>query len=181
MYHEELESLAKNFPSLKRAQFWMSFSDNYLKHLEVLGNVGMTGIEPVNYNGVEIVPIQFLAKLLPDPSTLGPRTKGRTCIGCIVRGIKDGKERLVYLYQICDHEACYAEVKSQAISYTTGVPAMIGSKMVVEGNWREPGVWNVEQLDPDVFLADMNKYGLPWQVVELDPSFTLNVTRGQDI
>lgn len=181
MYHEELESLAKHYPSLKRAQFWMSFSDNYLKHLEVLGNVGMTGIEPIEYNGVEIVPIQFLAKLLPDPSTLGPRTKGRTCIGCIVRGTKEGKERLVYLYQICDHEACYAEVKSQAISYTTGVPAMIGSKMVVEGKWREPGVWNVEQLDPDAFLEDMNRYGLPWQVVELDPSFKLDVTLGQDI
>jgi saccharopine dehydrogenase (NAD+, L-lysine-forming) len=181
MYHEELESLSKNFPSLRRAQFWMSFGDSYLKHLEVLGNVGMTGIEPVEYNGVEIVPIQFLAKLLPDPSTLGPRTKGRTCIGCIVRGLKDGKERLVYLYQICDHEACYAEVKSQAISYTTGVPAMIGSKMVVEGKWREPGVWNVEQLDPDAFLADMNQYGLPWQVVELDPNFKLDVNLGQDI
>lgn len=181
MYHEELESLTKHYPSLKRAQFWMSFGDSYLKHLEVLGNVGMTGIEPVEFNGTEIVPIQFLAKLLPDPSTLGPRTKGKTCIGCIVRGVKDGSERLVYLYQICDHEACYAEVKSQAISYTTGVPAMIGSKMVVEGKWREPGVWNVEQLDPDAFLADMNKYGLPWQVIELDPSFQLDVTMGQDI
>lgn len=168
LYHEELESIAKNFPTLKRAQFWMSFSDNYLKHLEVLGNVGMTGIEPVEYNGQQIVPIQFLAKLLPDPASLGPRTKGKTCIGCVVKGIKDGKERIMFIYNICDHEACYAEVQSQAISYTTGVPAMIGAKMMVEGNWIKPGVWNIEQFDPDPFMEDMNKYGLPWTVVELD-------------
>ena len=168
MYHEELESLTKNFPSLKRAQFWMSFSDNYLKHLEVLENVGMTGIEPVEYNGQQIVPIQFLAHLLPDPSTLGPRTKGKTCIGCVVKGIKDGKEKTVYLYNICDHEACYREVESQAISYTTGVPAMIGAKMLMQDTWLKPGVWNMEQMDPDPFMDDMNKYGLPWTVVELD-------------
>lgn len=168
MYHEELESLSKHFPSLKRAQFWMSFSANYLKHLEVLGNVGMTGIEPIEYNGQQIVPIQLLAKLLPDPSSLGPRTKGKTCIGCVVRGIKDGKEKIVYLYNICDHQACYKEVKSQAISYTTGVPAMIGAKMMLSGNWIKPGVWNIEQFDPDPFMADMNKYGLPWKVIELD-------------
>ena len=168
LYHEELESLGKNFPSLKRAQFWMSFSDNYLKHLEVLKNVGMTGIEPVNYNGQEIVPIQFLASLLPDPSTLGPRTKGKTCIGCVVRGIKDGKEKIVYLYQICDHQACYQEVKSQAISYTTGVPAMIGAKMMVEKQWLQDGVFNIEEFDPDPFMAAMNEYGLSWKVIELD-------------
>lgn len=168
MYHEELESIARHFPTLKRAQFWMSFSDNYLKHLEVLGNVGMTGIEPVEYEGQKIVPIQFLAKLLPDPSTLGPRTKGRTCIGCVVKGIKDGQEKIMYLYNICDHQACYAEVQSQAISYTTGVPAMIGAKMLVEGKWGEAGVWNIEQFDPDPFMEDMNRYGLPWKVVELD-------------
>jgi len=168
MYHEELESLTANFPTLKRAQFWMSFSENYLKHLEVLGNVGMTGIEPVEYNGQKIVPIQFLAKLLPDPSTLGPRTKGNTCIGSVVRGIKDGKEKIMYCYQICSHEACYAEVKSQAISYTTGVPAMIGAKMMVEGKWLKPGVFNMEQFDPDPFMDAMNSYGLPWKVVELD-------------
>lgn len=168
MYHEELESLSKHFPSLRRAQFWMSFSDNYLKHLEVLGNVGMTGIEPVNYNGVEIVPIQFLRALLPDPASLGPRTKGKTCIGCIVKGVKDGQEKLVYTYNICDHEACYAEVNSQAISYTTGVPAMIGAKMMAEGKWMKPGVWNMEQLDPDPFMDDMNRYGLPWSTIELD-------------
>lgn len=168
MYHEELESLAVHFPTLKRAQFWMSFSENYLKHLEVLENVGMTGIEPVEYQGQHIVPIQFLAKLLPDPSTLGPRTKGNTCIGSVVRGIKDGKEKIVYCYQICDHQTCYEEVASQAISYTTGVPAMIGAKMMVEKNWLQPGVFNIEQFDPDPFMADMNQYGLPWKVIELD-------------
>jgi len=168
MYHEELESLSKHYPTLKRAQFWMSFSDNYLKHLEVLGNVGMTGIQPIDYNGQQIVPIQLLAKLLPDPASLGPRTKGKTCIGCVVRGIKDGKEKIVYLYNIKDHQDCYKEVQSQAISYTTGVPAMIGAKMILEGKWKKPGVWNIEQLDPDPFLEDMNKYGLPWQVIELD-------------
>lgn len=168
MYHEELESLGKHFPSLKRAQFWMSFSDNYLKHLEVLGNVGMTGIEPIEYNGQQIVPIQLLAKLLPDPASLGPRTKGKTCIGCVVRGIKDGKEKIAYLYNIKDHQDCYKEVQSQAISYTTGVPAMIGAKMILEGKWKKPGVWNIEQFDPDPFLEDMNKHGLPWQVIELD-------------
>jgi len=172
MYHEELESLTKHFPTLKRAQFWMSFGDSYLKHLEVLGNVGMTGIEPVEYNGQQIVPIQFLAKLLPDPASLGPRTKGKTCIGCVVRGIKDGKEKTVYLYNTCDHQACYAEVQSQAISYTTGVPAMIGAKMMLEGHWMKPGVWNMEQLDPDPFMADMNLYGLPWTVIE-EPGFDL--------
>lgn len=168
MYHEELESLVVNFPTLKRAQFWMSFGDNYLKHLEVLGNVGMTGIEPIDYNGQQIVPIQFLKALLPDPSTLGPRTKGKTCIGCVVKGVKDGKAKTVYLYQIKDHQDCYAEVQSQAISYTTGVPAMIGAKMMLEGKWQKPGVWNIEQFDPDPFMDDMNKYGLPWNVVELD-------------
>jgi len=172
MYHEELESLSKHYPTLKRAQFWMSFGDAYLKHLEVLGNVGMTGIEPVEYNGQQIVPIQFLKALLPDPASLGPRTKGKTCIGCVVTGIKDGKEKTVYLYNICDHQECYAEVQSQAISYTTGVPAMIGAKMMLEGKWMKPGVWNMEQLDPDPFMEDMNRYGLPWKVIE-DPEFEL--------
>ena len=181
MYHEELESLSKNFPGLRRAQFWMSFSDNYLKHLEVLENVGMTGIEPVDYQGQQIVPIQFLARLLPDPSSLGPRTKGKTCIGCIVRGNKDGRERVMYLYNICDHQECYREVQSQAISYTTGVPAMIGAKMIVEGKWRQPGVWNIEQCDPDPFMDDMNRYGLPWKVVELAPDFELALVKGKDL
>ena len=166
LYHEELESLTKHFPSIKKAQFWMSFSDNYLKHLEVLQNVGMTGIEPVMYEGKEIVPLQFLKVLLPEPASLGPLTKGKTCIGCIVKGTKDGKPVAQYIYNICDHEACYAEVKSQAISYTTGVPAMIGAKMMLEGKWMKPGVWNMEQMDPDPFMADMNLYGLPWTVTD---------------
>ncbi len=172
MYHEELESLTKYYPTLKKAQFWMSFSDNYLKHLEVLGNVGMTGIDPVEYQGQQIVPIQFLKTLLPEPSTLGPRTIGKTCIGCYVTGIKDGKEKTAYIYNICDHQACFKEVSSQAISYTTGVPAMIGAKMILEGKWASSGVFNIEQLDPDPFLEGMSRYGLPWKVIE-DPDFTL--------
>jgi saccharopine dehydrogenase (NAD+, L-lysine forming) len=172
LYHEELESLVKNFPTLRKAQFWMSFGESYLKHLEVLGNVGMTRIDPVEFQGQQIVPIQFLKALLPDPSSLGPRTKGKTCIGCYVTGIKDGKPKTVYVYQICDHQECYAEVGSQAISYTTGVPAMIGAKMMVQGKWMQPGVWNMEQLNPDPFMADMNLYGLPWKVLE-DPDFGL--------
>ena len=175
MYHEELESLSKHFPSLKRAQFWMSFSDSYLQHLQVLENVGMTGISPVEYQGHSIVPVQFLAHLLPAPSALGARTKGRTCIGCIVRGMKDGKEKVMYIYNICDHQRCYEEVQSQAISYTTGVPAVIGAKMILEGKWREPGVWNIEQCNPDPFMADMNRYGLPWKVIELDTNFKLDI------
>ncbi len=172
MYHEELESLTKHYPSLTKAQFWMSFSDNYLKHLEVLGNVGMTGIEAVNYQGHDIVPIQFLKALLPDPAMLGPRTKGKTCIGCHVTGVKDSRQKSAYLYNICDHQACYREVGSQAISYTTGVPAMIGAKMMLEGKWMRAGVWNMEQMDPDPFIDDMRQYGLPWKVIE-NPNFNL--------
>jgi len=167
MYHEELESIVKHFPEIKRARFWMTFSQNYLKHLEVLQNVGMTRIDPVMYNGVEVIPLQFLKSVLPDPSSLGPLTKGRTCIGCVAKGIKDGKEKIVFVYNICDHEACYEEVQSQAISYTTGVPAVIGAKMMLEGKWMKPGVWNMEQFDPDPFMEDLNKYGLPWTLVEL--------------
>lgn len=166
MYHEELESIVKHFPEIKRARFWMTFSQNYLKHLEVLQNVGMTGIKPVMYNGVEVIPLQFLKSVLPDPSSLGPLTKGRTCIGCVAKGVKDGKEKIVYIYNICDHEACYREVQSQAISYTTGVPAMIGAKMMLENKWMKAGVWNMEQFDPDPFMEDLNKYGLPWTLVE---------------
>jgi saccharopine dehydrogenase (NAD+, L-lysine-forming) len=168
LYHEELESIAKNFPTLKRARFWMTFSENYLTHLRVLGNVGMTRIDPVMYQGREIVPIQFLKALLPDPSSLGPLTKGRTCIGCLVRGRKGGKDKVVFLYNICDHEACFREVGSQAISYTTGVPAMIGAKMMLTGKWRGKGVFNMEQFDPDPFMEDLNRYGLPWTVQTLD-------------
>lgn len=167
MYHEELESIVKHFPEIKRARFWMTFSQNYLKHLEVLQNVGMTGIKPVMYNGVEVIPLQFLKSVLPDPSSLGPLTKGRTCIGCVAKGIKDGKEKIVYIYNICDHEACFREVQSQAISYTTGVPAMIGAKMMLENKWMKAGVWNMEQFDPDPFMEDLNKYGLPWTLVDL--------------
>lgn len=172
MYHEELESLTVYYPTLKRAQFWMSFGDSYLKHLEVLANVGMIGIEPVEFQGQKIVPIQFLKQLLPDPSTLGERTVGRTCIGCVVSGLKDGVEKTVYLYNICDHQSCYQETQSQAISYTTGVPAMIGAKLMLEQQWMQPGVWNIEQLDPEPFMAAMTQFGLPWTVVE-SPDFEL--------
>ncbi len=163
MYHEELESLVLNLKGLKRARFWMTFSDNYLNHLKVLGNVGMTRIDPVEFQGQQIVPIQFLKTLLPDPASLGPLTKGKTCIGCLMKGVKNGKPRTYYIYNICDHEACYREVQSQAISYTTGVPAMIGALMMVTGKWKGHGVFNMEQLDPDPFMAALNKYGLPWQ------------------
>jgi saccharopine dehydrogenase (NAD+, L-lysine-forming) len=169
MYHEELESLVKHIPTIKRAQFWMSFSPNYLKHLEVLQNVGMTRIDPVIYQGVEIIPLQFLKAVLPDPGELGQTTKGKTCIGNVITGVKDGKTKAIYIYNICDHEACFAEVGSQAISYTTGVPAMIGAKQMLEGKWRKPGVWNMEQYDPDSFMADLNVHGLPWQFIELTP------------
>lgn len=169
MYHEELESLVKHIPTIKRAQFWMSFSANYLKHLEVLQNVGMTRIDPVVYQGVEIVPLQFLKAVLPNPGDLGQSTKGRTCIGNVITGVKDGKPKAIYIYNICDHEECFAEVGSQAISYTTGVPAMIGARQILAEHWRKPGVWNVEQLDPDAFMADLNAYGLPWSVLELTP------------
>jgi saccharopine dehydrogenase (NAD+, L-lysine-forming) len=169
MYHEELESLVKHIPTIKRAQFWMSFSPNYLKHLEVLQNVGMTRIDPVIYNGVEIIPLQFLKAVLPDPGELGQTTKGKTCIGNVITGVKEGKPKALYIYNICDHEACFAEVGSQAISYTTGVPAMIGAKQMLTGGWNKPGVWNMEQHDPDAFMADLNAYGLPWQFIELTP------------
>jgi len=163
LYHEELESIVKHIPTIKRAQFWMSFSENYLKHLEVLQNVGMTSIEPVKYNDVEIIPLQFLKSLLPDPASLGPLTKGKTCIGCIVKGKKNGREREYYVYNICDHEECYREVQSQAISYTTGVPAMIGAMLILQGKWNGKGVFNMEQMDPDPFMDALNRYGLPWQ------------------
>ncbi|WP_432823235.1 saccharopine dehydrogenase family protein, partial [Trichloromonas sp.] len=168
MYHEELESIAKFVPGLKRARFWMSFSDNYLKHLEVLGNVGMTGIEPIEFQGQQIIPLQFLKALLPDPASLGPKTKGKTCIGVVVEGLKDGQPRKYYIYNICDHEECYQEVKSQAISYTTGVPAMIGAKLMLTGKWQGKGVFNMEQFDPDPFVADLNQYGLPVKEVFIE-------------
>lgn len=168
MYHEELESLVKHFPKIRRARFWMTFSDNYLNHLRVLQNVGMTRIDPVMYQGHEVIPLQFLKAVLPDPSSLGPLTKGRTCIGCLARGTQDGQPKVVFLYNICDHEACYREVQSQAISYTTGVPAMVGAKMMLTGKWRGEGVFNMEQLDPDPFMEALGMHGLPWQLVRLD-------------
>ena len=167
MFHEELASLVQNIKGLKRARFWMTFSDQYLTHLKVLENVGMTRIDPVNYQGKEIVPIQFLKAVLPEPASLGPLTKGRTCIGCLMRGVKNGREKTIYIYNICSHEEAYREVGSQAISYTTGVPAMIGAKMMLEGKWQRPGVWNMEQFDPDPFMEDLNQHGLPWTVVEM--------------
>jgi saccharopine dehydrogenase (NAD+, L-lysine-forming) len=167
LYHEEMESLVKHIKGLKRIRFFMTFGASYLKHMEVLQNVGMLGIEPVEHKGMQIVPIEFLKTLLPDPASLGPRTKGKTNIGIFAKGLKDGKERSIYIYQIKDHEACYAEVMSQGVSYTTGVPAMIGAKLMLEGKWQGKGVFNMEQLDPDPFMDELNKQGLPWKVMEL--------------
>lgn len=162
LYHEELESLALNMTGIKRIRFFMTFSQKYITHLNVLQNVGMTSIEPINFEGKEIQPLQFLKAVLPDPATLGPRTKGKTNIGCIFKGIKDGEEKTYYVYNVCVHEDCYAEVGSQAISYTTGVPAMIGAKLLMEGKWKKPGVYNVEEFDPDPFMEELNKQGLMW-------------------
>lgn len=167
MYHEELESLVMHLKGLKRARFWMTFGEQYLTHLRVLENVGMTRIDPVEFGGQQIVPIQFLKKVLPEPSSLGPLTKGKTCIGCVFKGIKDGKEKKLYVYNICSHEEAYREVGSQAISYTTGVPAMIGAKLMLEKKWYKAGVWHMEQFDPDPFMDALNSYGLPWTAVEL--------------
>jgi saccharopine dehydrogenase (NAD+, L-lysine forming) len=162
IYHEELESLVKNFSSLKRARFWMTFGQEYLTHLRVIQNIGMSRIDPVMYNGVEIVPIQFLKAVLPDPGDLGKNYKGWTSIGCRIRGIKNGKENTYYIYNNCSHEAAFKETGTQGISYTTGVPAMIGAMMFLNGTWKKPGVFNVEEFDPDPFMAALIKYGLPW-------------------
>jgi len=163
LHHEELESLALNIKGIKRIRFFMTFGQSYLNHLRCLQDVGMTSIEPIEYEGKKIVPLQFLKAVLPDPASLGPRTKGKTNIGCIFRGKKDGRENLYYLYNVCDHQACYREVGSQAISYTTGVPAMIGAMLVMTGAWRRPGVNNIEEFDPDPFMDALNRWGLPWQ------------------
>lgn len=163
LHHEELESLALNIKGIKRIRFFMTFGQSYLTHLKCLENVGMTSIEPIMFEGKEIVPLQFLKAVLPDPASLGARTVGKTNIGCIFRGKKDGKDKNYYLYNICDHQECYKEVGSQAISYTTGVPAMIGAMMVLTGKWKKAGVWNVEQFDPDPFMDALNKWGLPWE------------------
>ena len=168
MYHEELESLSTHFPELERARFWMTFGDAYLTHLNVLQNIGMTSIEPILYEGKEIVPLQFLKAVLPAPETLGKSTTGKPCIGTIITGVQDGEQKTVYLYNICDHEACFAEVGSQAVSYTTGVPAMIGAALMLDGRWRADGVVNMEQMDPDPFMEMLNLHGLPWQLTTLD-------------
>ncbi len=166
LYHEELESLAINLRGLERIRFWMTFGDAYLKHLEVLGNVGMTRIDPVKYQGHDVVPIKFLKELLPDPASLAPNYTGKTSIGCLIEGLKDGQPRKVLIYNICDHAETYQEVRAQAVSYTTGVPAVSGAVMIATGQWKQPGVWNMEQLDPDPFLADVAARGLPWHVQE---------------
>ncbi len=166
LHHEEIESLAKNIKGVKRIRFFMTFGQSYIQHINCLQNVGMLSTSPVKFEGKEIVPIQFLKALLPDPATLGARTKGKTNIGCIFTGFKDGKKKSVYIYNICDHQECFAEVGSQAISYTTGVPAMIGAMLVATGVWNKPGVYNCEQFDPDPYMEALNKYGLPWEVDE---------------
>ena len=163
LHHEELESLAINIPGIRRIRFFMTFGESYLRHLKCLENVGMTSIEPIEFEGKKIIPLQFLKAVLPDPASLGPRTKGKTNIGCIFRGKKDGKEKTYYVYNVCDHEACYKEVGSQAVSYTTGVPAMIGAMLVMNGTWKGAGVYNIEQFDPDPFMDALNRWGLPWQ------------------
>ena len=167
LYHEEMESLVKHIKGLKRIRFFMTFGESYLTHMKCLENVGMLGIKEIEHKGQKIVPMEFLATLLPDPSSLGERTKGKTNIGIVADGIKDGKRRKIYIYQVSDHEECYAEVNSQAVSYTTGVPAMIGAKLMLEGKWSGSGVYNMEEFDPDVFMDELNKQGLPWQIKEL--------------
>ena len=164
MYHEEMESLSKNIKGLKRIRFWMTFGEEYLTHLRVLQNVGMTSIEPIQYNGQSIVPLKFLKEVLPNPGDLGQRYEGKTCIGCLVEGTKNGKAVKKFIYNICDHAASFKEVRSQAISYTTGVPAMIGAKLMLEGAWKKPGVWNMEELDPTPFMENLSVHGLPWHI-----------------
>ena len=166
LHHEEIEALGRNMPEVKRIRFFMTFGQSYLTHMNCLENVGMLSTTPINFNGQEIVPIQFLKALLPDPASLGPRTVGKTNIGCIFTGKKDGKERKIYIYNVCDHQECYRELGSQAISYTTGVPAMIGTALVVKGLWKKPGVFTTDEFDPDPYMDMLNKYGLPWVVDE---------------
>ena len=168
LYHEELESLAENITGIKKMRFFMTFGESYLTHLRCLENVGMTSIEPIDFEGQQIVPLQFLKAVLPDPATLGPRTHGKTNIGCIFQGVKDGQEKVYRLYNISDHQDAYKETGAQAVSYTTGVPARIGASLVLQGQWRKPGVFNVEEMDPDPFMAGMNKFGLPY-VEDRDP------------
>lgn len=173
LYHEELESLVKHFPTLKRARFWMTFGDAYLNHLRVLEGIGMTSIKPIDFNGQQIAPLEFLKAVLPNPGSLAEGYEGKTCIGTYITGLKDGKEKTIFIYNNCDHAVCYAEVGAQAVSYTTGVPAMIGAMLMLENIWMKPGVWNMEQFDPDPMMERLNMYGLPWQVVEdIESPFT---------
>ncbi len=173
MYHEELESLVKNFPTIKRARFWMTFGKEYITHLRVLQNVGMTSIKPINYEGKMIQPLQFLKAVLPEPSELGENYTGETSIGCQITGVKDGKQRTYYVYNNCKHQDAYTDVKGQGVAYTTGVPAMLGAKLMATGVWFKPGVWNVEEFDPDPFMAEIGGYGLPWHEV-VDEKLTIN-------
>ena len=166
LHHEEIEALGKHFPEIKRIRFFMTFGQSYLTHMKCLENVGMLSTTPIDFQGTKIVPIQFLKALLPDPASLGPRTKGKTNIGCVISGEKDGKQKTIFIYNVCDHEECYRELGSQAISYTTGVPAMIGAALVLEGSWRKPGVFTTDEFDPDPYMDMLNKWGLPWVVVE---------------
>ena len=168
LYHEEMESLVNNIKGLKRIRFFMTFGESYLTHMKCLENVGMLRIDEVEVNGQKIIPMQLLKELLPDPSTLGPRTKGKTNIGIVAEGLKNGKKRKIYIYQICDHQACYKEVQSQAVSYTAGVPPVIGAKLIAENKWTGAGVFNVEEFDPDPFMGELNKQGLPWKLIEMD-------------
>jgi len=172
LYHEEMESLVKHIKGLKRIRFFMTFGESYLTHMKCLENVGMLGIKEVEHKGQKIVPMEFLATLLPDPASLGPRTKGKTNIGIFAKGLKDGVEKTVYIYQITDHEKCYAEVLSQGVSFTTGVPAMIGAKLMLEGKWHSKGVYNMEEFDPDPFMQELMSQGLPWKVMELGANET---------
>lgn len=165
MHHEELESLVKNYPTIRQARFWMTFGQEYLTHLRVIQNIGMASIEPIEYNGQQIVPLQFLKAVLPNPQDLGENYEGETSIGCRIKGIKDGKERTYYVYNNCKHQEAYKETGMQGVSYTTGVPAMIGAMLLLKGIWKKPGVWNVEDFDPDPFMTLLNEHGLPWHEV----------------
>lgn len=167
MNHEEMESIVKHIPEIKRIRFWMTFGEEYITHLRILQNVGMTRIDPVEFNGQQIIPIQFLKALLPEPSQLGENYSGKTCIGCVITGIKDGKKLTKFIYNICDHQDSYKEVQAQAVSYTTGVPAVIGAKMILSGQWKGEGVFNMEQFNPVPFMDELNQQGLPWTVKEL--------------
>jgi saccharopine dehydrogenase (NAD+, L-lysine forming) len=175
LYHEEMESLCKNIKGLKRIRFFMTFGQSYLTHMKCLENVGMLRIDEVEVNGVKVVPMQLLKELLPDPASLGPRTIGKTNIGCVISGLKDGKAKKVYIYNTCDHQECFRETGAQAVSYTTGVPAMIGAKMVMSKTWSGKGVFNMENFDAKPFMDELNMQGLPWKIIEMDPEETYEV------